>query len=45
VNACFIDASFGPAFLLYLAWMLAANIVLVRSRTRVVSSPASLGTG
>ena len=46
VNACFIDASFGPAFLLYLAWTLAASIVLVRtpgSSTRVV--PVAGATG
>jgi len=46
VNACFIDASFGPAFLLYLAWTLAASIVLVRTRgssTRVVPAAGAAG--
>jgi hypothetical protein len=45
VNARFIDASFGPAFLFYLAWTLAASIVLLRSRTGVVPAPAALATG
>jgi hypothetical protein len=45
VNACFIDSSFGPAFLLYLAWTLAASIVLVRSGRTAAPAPASLATG
>lgn len=46
VNACFIDASFGPAFLLYLAWTLVASVVLVRtpgSSTRVVPATGAAG--
>lgn len=31
VNAGFIDASFGPAFLLYLVWTLAASLALIRT--------------
>jgi hypothetical protein len=46
VNACFIDASFGPAFLLYLAWTLVASVVLVRTpglSTRVVPATGAAG--
>lgn len=39
INSVFIDADFGPAFLLFLAWTLAASIVLLL-RTRARQSPA-----
>jgi len=39
VNGAFLEASFVPALLLFIAWNLAASVVLV-NRTRHVSSPA-----
>jgi hypothetical protein len=41
VNACFIDASFGPAFLLFIAWTFAASIVLLRRSSRSTGASTS----